>query len=120
MAYKLEFADSVNPEDMQFDSHGVKVIVDPKSLPYLLGTVQVGQALRIDDDLHAVAIELHVLGVHAVGELELIGHAGAAGRAHADAQAHALAALREVGLDVLRRVFSERDHATFFSSTSFG
>ena len=38
MAYKLEFADSVNPEDMQFDSHGVKVIVDPKSLPYLHGT----------------------------------------------------------------------------------
>jgi iron-sulfur cluster assembly protein len=38
MAYKLEFADQVNPEDMQFESHGVKVIVDPKSLPYLQGT----------------------------------------------------------------------------------
>ncbi len=38
MAYKLEYADNVNPEDMQFESHGVKVIVDPKSLPYLLGT----------------------------------------------------------------------------------
>jgi iron-sulfur cluster assembly protein len=38
MAYKLEFADSTNPEDMQFESHGVKVIVDPKSLPYLQGT----------------------------------------------------------------------------------
>jgi len=24
--------------DMQFESHGVKVIVDPKSLPYLQGT----------------------------------------------------------------------------------
>ena len=38
MAYKLEFADDVKPEDMQFESHGVKVIVDPKSLPYLHGT----------------------------------------------------------------------------------
>jgi len=39
MAYKLEFADAVNPEDTQFESHGVKVVVDPKSLPYLDGTV---------------------------------------------------------------------------------
>ncbi len=38
MAYKLEFADAVNPEDVQFESNGVKVIVDPKSLPYLQGT----------------------------------------------------------------------------------
>jgi len=38
MAYKLEFADAVNSEDMQFESHGVKVLVDPKSLPYLQGT----------------------------------------------------------------------------------
>ena len=38
MAYKLEFADAVNPEDTQFESHGVKVLVDPKSLPYLQGT----------------------------------------------------------------------------------
>jgi len=38
MAYKIEFADSVNPEDRQFESHGVKVVVDPKSLPYLDGT----------------------------------------------------------------------------------
>jgi iron-sulfur cluster assembly protein len=38
MAYKLEFADVVNPEDLEFESHGVKLIVDPKSLPYLQGT----------------------------------------------------------------------------------
>ncbi len=38
MAYKLEFADAVNPEDVPFESRGVKVIVDPKSLPYLQGT----------------------------------------------------------------------------------
>ena len=38
MAYKLEFADASNPEDHVFESHGLKVIVDPKSLPYLDGT----------------------------------------------------------------------------------
>jgi iron-sulfur cluster assembly protein len=38
MAYKLEFADVVNPDDHAFESHGVKVLVDPKSLPYLDGT----------------------------------------------------------------------------------
>ncbi len=38
MAYKLEFADASNPEDLVFESHGVKVLVDPKSLPYLEGT----------------------------------------------------------------------------------
>ena len=38
MAYKLEFADAVNPEDVEFVSHGLKVLIDPKSLPYLSGT----------------------------------------------------------------------------------
>ncbi|MBI3093333.1 MAG: iron-sulfur cluster assembly protein IscA [Rhodocyclales bacterium] len=38
MAYKLEFADASEPEDHIFESHGVKVLVDPKSLPYLDGT----------------------------------------------------------------------------------
>ena len=38
LAYKLEFADTVNPGDQQFESHGVKLFVDPKSLPYIDGT----------------------------------------------------------------------------------
>jgi iron-sulfur cluster assembly protein len=38
MAYKLEFADAAEPEDHVFDSHGIKVLVDPRSLPYLAGT----------------------------------------------------------------------------------
>jgi len=38
MAYKLEFADVAQPDDIEFESHGVKVLVDPKSLPYLDGT----------------------------------------------------------------------------------
>lgn len=37
MAYKLEFVDEVNEDDQVFDSNGVKVIVDAKSLPYLDG-----------------------------------------------------------------------------------
>ncbi|HXZ48022.1 MAG TPA: iron-sulfur cluster assembly protein IscA [Usitatibacter sp.] len=38
LAYKLEFADEVQPEDREFESHGVRVLVDPKSLAYLDGT----------------------------------------------------------------------------------
>ena len=38
LAYKLEYADAVNPEDHTFQSYGVTVVVDPKSLPYLDGT----------------------------------------------------------------------------------
>jgi iron-sulfur cluster assembly protein len=38
MAYKLEFADAAEPEDIVFESHGLKVLVDPKSLPYIDGT----------------------------------------------------------------------------------
>ena len=38
LAYKLEYADAINPEDATFESHGVKVIIDPKSLEFLDGT----------------------------------------------------------------------------------
>ena len=38
MAYVLEFADELDPEDVVFDDQGVKVIVDPKSLVYIDGT----------------------------------------------------------------------------------
>ena len=38
MAYKLEFVDSASAEDQAFESHGVKVFVDPKSLVYIDGT----------------------------------------------------------------------------------
>jgi iron-sulfur cluster assembly protein len=38
VAYKLEFVDVVEPDDIEFVSHGVKVVIDPKSLPYLDGT----------------------------------------------------------------------------------
>ncbi len=38
MAYKLEFVDAANEEDQTFESNGVKVFVDPKSLVYIDGT----------------------------------------------------------------------------------
>jgi iron-sulfur cluster assembly protein len=38
LAYKLEFADDVLPEDHEFESNGVRVLIDPKSLAYLDGT----------------------------------------------------------------------------------
>lgn len=38
MAYTLEFVDEAAPEDQVFESHGVKVLIDPTSLVYLDGT----------------------------------------------------------------------------------
>jgi iron-sulfur cluster assembly protein len=38
MAYVLEFVDELNEEDEVFEDHGIKVIIDPKSLIYLDGT----------------------------------------------------------------------------------
>jgi iron-sulfur cluster assembly protein len=38
LAYKLEYLDEFSPELVIFEGHGVKVGVDPKSLPYLEGT----------------------------------------------------------------------------------
>ena len=38
MAYVLEFADDISPDDHVFEDHGVKIVVDPKSLVYLDGT----------------------------------------------------------------------------------
>ena len=38
LAYRLEFADKVDAEDVEFESHGVKVVIDRKSLAFLDGT----------------------------------------------------------------------------------
>lgn len=38
MAYTLEFVDELQAEDMTFESNGVTIIVDPKSLVYIDGT----------------------------------------------------------------------------------
>ena len=38
MSYAMEFADELQPDDIQFQSNGVNLIIDPKSLAYLDGT----------------------------------------------------------------------------------
>jgi iron-sulfur cluster assembly protein len=38
LAYQLEYVDEVAPEDTTFESLGIKIFVDPKSLAYLDGT----------------------------------------------------------------------------------
>jgi len=38
LAYVLEYVDEVRSEDAVFESEGVKVFIDPKSLVYLDGT----------------------------------------------------------------------------------
>ena len=38
LAYTLEFVDESSPDDMQFESSGVTVVIDAKSLVYLDGT----------------------------------------------------------------------------------
>ncbi|MEA3303245.1 MAG: iron-sulfur cluster assembly protein IscA [Pseudomonadota bacterium] len=38
MAYVMEFVDEANDDDVVYEDHGVKVIIDRKSLIYLEGT----------------------------------------------------------------------------------
>ena len=38
LAYKLEFADEIQPGDQEFESNGIRVLIDHKSLAYLDGT----------------------------------------------------------------------------------
>lgn len=39
LAYKLEFVDQVNTDDEVFESFGVKIFVDKKSIVYIDGTI---------------------------------------------------------------------------------
>jgi iron-sulfur cluster assembly protein len=38
LAYQLEYVDDSKPEDEAFESQGIKIFIDPKSLAYLNGT----------------------------------------------------------------------------------
>ena len=38
LAYKLEYVDDLNAEDVVFETQGLKILIDPKSLAYLDGT----------------------------------------------------------------------------------
>jgi len=37
-AYNIEFADRINPDDKEFFSNGVKIVIDKKSLLFMDGT----------------------------------------------------------------------------------
>lgn len=37
MSYKLEFADNIRDDDLVYEDFGIKLITDPKSLPYIDG-----------------------------------------------------------------------------------
>ena len=37
-SYIVDFDDAINADDQVFESHGIKVLVDPKSLPIVNGT----------------------------------------------------------------------------------
>ena len=39
LAYVLEFADEIQDGDQQYDSHNVRIFVDPKSMIYIKDTV---------------------------------------------------------------------------------
>lgn len=39
MAYVLEFVDAFDESDRVFEDHGINIVVDPKSLVYIDGTV---------------------------------------------------------------------------------
>ena len=38
LAYKLESVDDLTADDVVFETHGLKILIDPKSLAYLDGT----------------------------------------------------------------------------------
>ena len=38
LAYKLEFVDTKTDDDIEFESNGVRIFIDPKSLQYLDGS----------------------------------------------------------------------------------
>jgi iron-sulfur cluster assembly protein len=38
LAYKLEYVDEPLAEDVVFEGHGVRILIDPKSLAYIDGT----------------------------------------------------------------------------------
>lgn len=38
MSYKMKFDSELSAQDKAFEGHGVKIVVDPKSYLYLVGT----------------------------------------------------------------------------------
>src|SRR5213594_3500524 len=84
-----------------------------------LGAFQELKALRIDDDLDAVALEGPVIRVDGVGVFDPVGEAGTARGAHAQAQTHSLPSLGEEIGDVSRGAFGQSDHGSQAAVASF-
>ena len=61
-AYQLEFADTINIDDKEFYSNGVKIVVDEKSLIFIDGTeVDYGESFTVQEsrmDLTFITAEL--------------------------------------------------------------
>ncbi|MCZ2292078.1 MAG: iron-sulfur cluster assembly protein IscA [Burkholderiales bacterium] len=38
LSYKLEYADEVSPDELVYEMQGIKILVDPKNLPFIDGT----------------------------------------------------------------------------------
>jgi iron-sulfur cluster assembly protein len=38
MSYKLDFDDTINPDDKSFEDKGIKIVIDKKSFLYIIGT----------------------------------------------------------------------------------
>ena len=38
MAYRMEYVDDIDPDDMIFEERGLKIWIDPRSLTYMDGT----------------------------------------------------------------------------------
>src|ERR1700712_4771993 len=90
----LRFMGGSHPEALSATAAVALVgVVEPEALVQAfaheveLGAVDVGEALRIDQQLHAVVLEDDVLGRHFIDVLQLVGQARAAGGL--DAQPHA-------------------------------
>src|SRR5436853_5890773 len=84
-----------------------------------LGAFQELKALRIDDDLHAVALEGLIFRIHRVGVFDPVGKAGTARGAHAQAQTHSLPSFGEEIGDVSRGAFGQSDHGSQAALASF-
>src|SRR5205823_1053870 len=85
-----------------------------------LGTVEIGQAFGIDDDRDAAALEMMVFRRGRISIFEFVGEPGTPGRAHSQAHADALSALREIAGDVLRRTLGERNRHSVIQSAASG
>src|SRR5438128_95930 len=73
-----------------------ETLVEPLAHEVEFGAIEIRQALRVDEHLHAMALEDDVFGRQLVRVFKLVGKAGTAGRLHAQPYADAFASLAEI------------------------